>query len=402
MSDKPGGSTIATRWAAKEEAAHVETPEFRSRIEAQIDKPKYRHYKPFVEAVGVYVNEARDGERIYFGVDEFDAQIRGIGRGQLCIINGFSHSAKTLLLAHILRHNQDKRVALFTPDEPAQLVLAKLASAHFGVPADEIEDRVTNGDQEAVELLRRTALEAYPNLAVFDKPLRGEDMDVALGEAELVWGGKAQLVCLDYLELLQAGDTVPAKGEFVKAFTSRHEVPFILVHQSSRTSGSDGKAQGISAGAYGGEQLATFQLGVWRKKAALAAQLIEVNDRIVRAANGATQAMLDKKEELEHELQRAEFTVTVAITKNKRPGRREGREEIDFELFGATGLIAPLPEGDLPTQYRQRLAASRQSHNPEGSHAVSSIVSPDMPITSDQWGQPPLSDDEFYEEREQW
>lgn len=339
---------IASRWAARETAVQ---PQTQPSPTVATPVARYRHYKPFVSAVDRYVSEAQDGERIYFGVDEFDLQIRGVGRGQLCLIVGYSHSGKTLLLAHILRHNRDKRVVLFSPDEPAQLVLAKLASQHFGVPADEIEDRVTKGDQEAIELLRRTALEAFPNLIVFDQPLRGEDMDAALAEAETVWNEKAECVVLDYLDLLQAGDTVQSKGEFVKAFGSRHNVPMIVIHQSSRTAGTDGKAQTISSGAYGGEQLATFQLGVWRKKSAIAAQLVEVRDKIARAANGATDSMMNRQDELLHEMERAEYTVTVAITKNKRPGRREGREEIDFELYGDTGLLAPLADGELPRQY---------------------------------------------------
>lgn len=387
-------STIADRWAEKELGANAAGPH------DSLTKTKWRHYRPFVDAVKSYVDEARDGERVFFGIEEFDAQIRGVGRGQLCVCNGFSHSGKTLWLAHVLRHNKHKRIAYFTPDEPAQLVLAKLASASSGVPADEIEDRIVSGDEAAVEILRRTATIEFPNLAVFDKPLRGEDMDVALREAEQVWSAAAsmpltaELVVFDYLELLQAGETVPQKFEFIKAFGSKHNLPVILVHQTSRTAGKDGLAQNISSGAYGGEQFATFQLGVWRKKAALAAALVEVRDKIARAANGATDQMIERQEDLIHELARAEYTLTVAITKNKRPGRREGREEIDFELFGATGLIAPLAEGDLPQQYRQRLAASRQSQ--PAAHQTES----DYSFDSDVDVQQTISDDEFYQE--QW
>jgi len=67
---------------------------------------------------------------------------------------------------------------------------------------------------------------------------------------------------------------------------------------------------------------------------------------------------------LQHELERAEYTLTVAITKNKRPGRRDGREEIDFELFGDTGVISPLGASDLPVQYRE-LLESRRAQQPQ-------------------------------------
>lgn len=337
---------IAERWKAKESQAQPKA----------LQTGKWRYYKPFVSAVDTYVREAQDGERIYFGIDEFDGQIRGVGRGQLCVINGYSHSGKTLLLAHILRHNRRKRIAMFTPDEPAQLVLAKLASLSSGVPADELEDRIASYDDAAIDILRRTAVEEFPNLIVFEQSCNADMMHEALKEAELVWGEKAELVVFDYLELLQAGETVPAKFEFIKAYGTDKHLPIILIHQTSRSGGKDGAAQTISSGAYGGETFATFQLGVWRKKSALEAQLVDVRDKIMRAANGASQALLDQQEDLAHELERHMFTVTVAITKNKRPGRRSGREEIDFELFGDTGQLVPLDATDLPAQYRQKIA----------------------------------------------
>lgn len=365
------------------------------RLENRQQTKRYRHYKPLSDAVDVYVNEARDGERIYFGIPEFDQQIRGVGRGHLCIINGFSHSGKTLLLLHILRHNAHKRTVLFCPDEPAQLTLAKLTSATSGVPADEIEDRIVSGDQQAVELLRHTALVEFPNLIVFDKPLRGEDMEAAAAEAEAVWGEPAELFVLDYLELLQAGETVPQKADFVKAFGSRHNCPFICLHQTSRSAGADGKRMTISSGAYGGEQHATFQLGVWRKKASLAADLIEVTDKMMRAVNGATDQMVERKELLEHELERAEYTLSVAITKNKRPGRREGREEIDFELYGDTGVIVPLAASDLPRQYKALLERRR------GEYTASKADVQGYRVESgdDSWRTNELADEY---EQEQW
>lgn len=322
--------------------------------------PKFKHYRPFVDAVKTFVAEAQDGERIYFGIPEFDDQIRGIGKGQLCIINGYSHSGKTLLLAHILRHNPDKRVCLVIPDEPAPLVLAKLAAAVHRVPADQLEDRVASGDQAAIDMLRSTAEVHFPNLLVFDKPVRAEDMEEMFKEATDVYGGqKPELFVLDYLELLQAGETVPQKADFIKGFGSRHEIPLIVLHQTSRSAGAEGKRMTISSGSYGGEQHATFQIGVWRQQSAVAAELLEVEDKIARAANGGTEQHIEKRDRLQAEFEKHAFTLTAAITKNKRPGRREGRSEIDFELWGDTGIITPLGPLDLPVQYRTLLEQRR-------------------------------------------
>lgn len=116
----------------------------------------------------------------------------------------------------------------------------------------------------------------------------------------------------------------------------------------------------ISSGAFGGEQHATFQIGVWRKKAAIIAELIELEDKIARSAKGATESTIARQAELRMDLEKHEYTLTAAITKNKRPGQREGRDEIDFELWGATGTLVPLGETDLPVQYREQLDKQAQ------------------------------------------
>jgi KaiC/GvpD/RAD55 family RecA-like ATPase len=324
---------IAAQWAAKE-------------------RNRYRYFKPFVDAVKTFVAEAQDGERIYFGIEEFDKQMRGIGRGQLCIINGYAHSGKTLLTTHLLKHNHNKRILYFSPDEPAALVLAKLAAAIHGVPADEMEDRVAQGDQSAIDMLIDTATVQFPNLILTDQPTGSESMEGLYKEACEVWGAKPDFVVVDYAELVTAGETVPQKFDFLKGFGSRHETAMIVLHQTSRSAGAEGKRMTISSGSFGGEQHATFQLGVWRKQAQITAELIELEDKIARSVKGATESTIQRQKELRADLEKHEFTVTVAITKNKRPGRREGRSEIDFELYGETGILVPMGATDLPVQYR--------------------------------------------------
>lgn len=335
---------IAGRWAAKETANQI----------------VFKRYKPFVDAVRTFVSEAQDGERVYFGIPEFDQQMRGIGKGQLCIINGYSHSGKTLFVSHLLKHNRDKKIVFANPDEPRALILAKLAALVHGVPADEMEDRVARGDAAAIDLLTTTATEWFPNLIVDDKPASSESMEQLWDEACEVFDGKPDLFIFDYAELLQAGETVPQKFDFLKGFGSRHEIPMLILHQTSRSAGAEGRRMTISSGAFGGEQHATFQIGVWRKKAAIIAELIELEDKIARSARGATEGTIARQAELRMDLEKHEYTLTAAITKNKRPGQREGRDEIDFELWGATGTLVPLGETDLPVQYREQLDKQAQ------------------------------------------
>lgn len=331
----------------------------------------YRHYRPLGEAVTDFVNEAQDFKRIYTGVVPFDEQMRGVGGGHLCVYVGYSHSGKTQLFLHTLGHNKTKRVALFIPDEPATLVLAKLASLVSGVDAQELEARVSQGDERTITLLRGVASEEFPNLAVFDQPLTPGDMERAYDEVEDVWGEKCDMIALDYVELLQAGETVQQKFDYIKAFGSRRRTPTFALHQTSRTAGAEGRSMTISSGAYGGEQHATFMIGIRRKKASLTT---ERNEQRVKYERTGSESALERIEALEYELKIHEYTLTANLVKNKRPGGGL-IDEVDFEIMAGTGGLMLLREGELPDQYLAINRAEREQREAARA-AASSYVPP--------------------------
>ncbi len=346
---------LAEAWGALEAAVASEAEA------VVLDEPveHYRHYRPFVDAVRDFTREARQTKRIYTGIEEFDAEMRGVGPGHLCVIVGYSHSGKTLLLTDILRRNREKRIAFFSPDEPATLTLTKLASLSTGIPARDLEERVSSGDEEAVGILEYIAEEEYPNLAVFAKQLTPDVLQRGYDEACHVWDAEADLVVIDFLDLVQAGEIATAKFDFVKGWGIEHNVPIILIHQTSRSAGSGGQAMTISSGNYGGEQHATFMLGVRRKKAALLDAIRELEKKLDRKFDADDAQRLS---ELQHDLAIHEYTLTVNLVKNKRPGGRLV-DEMDFELEIDTGRIRPL-HGDLPAQYRNRLRTHRPTPEP--------------------------------------
>lgn len=316
----------------------------------------YRHYRPLVEAADEFVKEAQDRNRIFTGTPQFDEQMRGIGSGHLLVVTGYSHSGKTQWVTKLLRANKGKRIAFFIPDEPATLVLSKLASIESGVAARELEERVANDDHEAIRLLRDTALVDFPNLIVFDKPLDAQVLAQGFEEATEVWGGlPPELVIIDYVDLLTAGETVQAKFDAIKGFGSRKQVPIIAIHQTSRSAGAEGRKMTISSGNYGGEQHATFMVGVRRKKSYIEAEIEELKPR---AAKGSESAM-ERLVELEYDLAVHQFTITVNLVKNKRPGGGLV-DDIDMEIDTKTGQLFPLDDGDLPSQYLRSREAQRQ------------------------------------------
>lgn len=325
-------------------------------------KGEPRHFRPLADATDDFIREAHATHRIYTGIPEFDEQMRGVSDGHFCLVVGYNHSGKTLWYLHVLRHNADKRVIWYIPDEPQTLVLTKLATLSSGIPARQIEEAVRANDTDMIRMLRNVALEEFPNLIVYDKPLNGAEMMRAYDEACDHWGDKPDMVAFDYLELLPQGETVQAKADWLKSFGAINEVPMFVLHQTSRSAGAEGRKMTISSGAYGGEQHATFLIGVRRKLWSLKAEL---DDLIVkRERSGPSEALNERIESLRCDMEIHEFTLTASLLKNKRPGGGLV-DDIDFELETATGRLYPLGVGDLPKQYRAKAEAARRGREAE-------------------------------------
>lgn len=317
----------------------------------------YRLYEPLSSAADSYVHWAQTPhERVYTGITALDKQMRGIAPGEMSMLVGHSHGGKTLVLLHMLTQNRNKKIALFIPDEPKTLVLTKLTCIHHGVDANELEYRVGQDDSAAIQLLRQTAEEDFPNLAVFDQPLIPSDMERAYGEVSDLWGEPPDLVVVDYLELVEAGETVPAKAQFLKAFGRRHNIPLLVLHQTSRTSGADGRKLTMSSGAYGGEQQATSLIGVRRKKYEIMSEMTELLENLDRSH---TERKQDRFDMLRYELKVHEYTISLSLMKNKRPGGSLV-DDVDFELDVNTGRIYELKSGELPDQYLKNVAWKEQ------------------------------------------
>jgi replicative DNA helicase len=322
-------------------------------VSASIAPHEYRHYVPLSDAAQSFVRWAQNpNERIYTGVEPIDAEMRGIAPGEMAMMIGYSHGGKTLVLLHMLMNNREKRVALFIPDEPKTLVLTKLTCMFHNVDARLLEQRVADNDREAIDLLRMTAEENFPNLAVFDQPLLPSDMERAYAEVSDVWGNKPELVVVDYLELVEAGEQVPDKAGYLKGFGRRHDVPLMVLHQTSRTSGADGRKLTISSGAYGGEQQATSIIGVRRKKYEIMSELQDIHESLSRKHNDR---MLERYEQLQYDKRIHEYTLTLSLLKNKRPGGMLV-DDIDFELDVHTGRLWELRSGELPDQYLRNVS----------------------------------------------
>ncbi len=333
----------AERWDALGRGELIPTPDVSNATKTR------QYYNPLAHAADDFIHWAQHPqERIYLGFKDLDEEMRGIAPSEMCLINGYSHSGKTMFLLQILVANADKPVVYFCPDEPRTLTLIKLTCLMHGIPADMLEDQVANNDYKAIELLKETANQSFPNLAVFDQMMTLNEMENALGEIRDMWGKPALLV-FDYLELLNGGgEDVPSKANTLKAFGKRHNIPLLVLHQSSRTAGADGKKMTISSGAYGGEQQATHIIGVRRKKFEIEAQIREIEERLDTSKN--TERLLERLDALRYELRIHQNTVTVNLVKCKRPASKL-LDDIDFEIEQGTGRLTRLKNGEFPSEF---------------------------------------------------
>ena len=308
---------------------------------------RYRWLRPLAAAADDFANQARTlgtGERIYTGIAAFDQAMRGLAPRELMIVQGYAHSGKTLFVTEMLRHNKGRRIVMFTADEDRVLVLVKLTSLEHGVSAEELEYRIANGDTTAEELVRSTATEHFPNLVVFDDVAELRRMTEALQECQDYWGAPADLVVFDYVGLLQNGDgeagAVVGKIDAIKSWGKEQGVPLVAMHQSSRTKGTEGAEVTIDSGTHGGEQQATFVVGVRRKRDQYRAMIRDLEQRLNTQVNPSPR-LDDLLAEARYDLARHQDTITFNLVKNKRPPSRLV-DDTDFRLDADTGRIAPV------------------------------------------------------------
>lgn len=301
---------------------------------------EFKFYRPLADAADEYIGWARTpGQRLYLGIPEFDAAMRGTAPGEMTVVVGYAHSGKTVLTTQLIFNNKDRRLIMFSPDETRVLILVKLTSLVTGMSAEELEERIAHGDHDAEQLVRRTAIEHFPNLAVFDDSLSLDQMTTAVNETEEAWGAPAEGVIFDYLDLLPFDTDVPAKFNALKAWGKRMRCPLWVLHQSSRTSGADGAEQTISSGGYGGEQQATHLIGVRRKKHEAKARIREIEKKL-RTQQNPSPALHDALAEARYDLETHQSTVTFNLVKNKRPPSHLV-DDMDFTLDSQTGAVRP-------------------------------------------------------------
>ncbi len=292
-------------------------------------KAAYRFVRPLADAADSLIDYLRNTDgRIMFGLPEIDLLTRGFGPGELIYVTGYTASGKTQLFLTMVINNRDRKVVLFTMDEPVELVLTKLVCMRTGSNAERMEERVRAGDQEAINRVRRIAREDFRNLIVVDQSMSLDDMTVAIQEVQDYWGEPPAAIGIDYLELLRSDDTaIDQKSQALKGWASCQTAPVICLHQGSRGNSAGGQRLTMRSMKYGGEQEAIVVIGVRRQR--------------------------DDDDLDDYERAQVADTVDISVLKNKRPPAKIG--EFTFYMDSDSGLITPLSRRPEPTS----AAASR-------------------------------------------
>ena len=308
-------------------------------------------YVPLSSAVDDYIEFSKHPERrVWTGIKEIDEATRGLAPSELALINGFAHNGKTVLVIEILLKNEGKVCILFTPDETRTAVLVKLASSEWGISAEEFERRLNQGDTEAERMLREIA-ERFKNLAVFDENVSLRSMDTAIESVREAVGEPAFCV-FDYADLLNSELDTKGKLKALKAWGKDHDLPFFVLHQSSRSGGAGGQQVTMTSGGYGGESEAFIMIGVRRKINMYREQVRQLQERADNTSNDkAYQKLVDRIRYIEDDLiPRHRDTITINLMKNKRPPMHLV-DDIDFKLDQNTGRLIRIKfDGDDPDE----------------------------------------------------
>ena len=242
--------------------------------EADSDKQPNR-WAPTSKVVENLIGFIRNpAERWYLGFPEIDLATRGVGKGEVLLVVGRSHTGKSQILLNSIVTNlvndSTAHVVIFSMDEPRELVAMKLFCLLQGRSSTDVEEAIKAGDRNVIDALGLASERELSRVAIIDESMSLEAMSAAMDEAREWWGTNPSFCMIDYLELMVGGDAdatgVTSKAQALKRWAKTERVPVGLVHQAGRTAGERGKADGIHAGRYGGEQEAIFVMEVYRKK----------------------------------------------------------------------------------------------------------------------------------------
>jgi hypothetical protein len=239
--------------------------------------PEFKLIEPTASAVESWIDYATNPQaRWHLGLTRLDLMTRGLGRGEVALFFGRSHMGKSQVVfnavVNSLIGNDEARILVYSPDEPRELIVAKLYSLMFGLNSGLVEQKMREGDPPLVAHIKELAEPGgyLDKVLIYDGSPTFEEMHQVLAEAETYWKMPATLAVCDYLELFGgagAADSqgVIAKAQGMKIWAKQADIALVLIHQQGR-SGTIGEASGLYSSRFGGEQEAIFAYEIYRQR----------------------------------------------------------------------------------------------------------------------------------------
>jgi replicative DNA helicase len=210
-----------------------------------------------------------DIPRIPTGMPVIDTRIRGVAPGEMLLFLARSGVGKTWWAVNVVANNHLTPTVFISLEMSARYVAQRLAATYCDVSTRLIEERAALGQRHwALEKI----IADFPHLAIVDRPrMTWNDIASVVEEISDVWGTRARLVIVDFLELVGGAaaveqvSVVDKLAQQAKDTARKLEVALVVLHQVSRTAGQEGwKPLSMISGRWGGEISADYLVGAYR------------------------------------------------------------------------------------------------------------------------------------------
>ena len=168
-------------------------------------------FAPTGAAVDDYVHYLNNDAAFQFGFKQIDLCFpSGLDKGDMALILGKSHQGKSTVtysaIINNLERSEDFTCVFYSPDEPRELAVQKMACMALGLNAAKMEEDLKAGDTGALRKIQNVANGLLDRVLINDQSLTFASMLRGIYEAEDYWQRPVSACVLDYLELL-AGDS---------------------------------------------------------------------------------------------------------------------------------------------------------------------------------------------------
>ena len=243
-----------------------------NKVIAEPDKPIAENIYSLQDIEKKYKEYVKDVEkyRVKLGIKEIDDAIRGIGRGESCMVMGRTSVGKTIFILNIIKNialNQKVPVLLFTLESPAEQIYERLAQMILNLSSREVEDVYKSGKtpQDLIDSLGKYVY-------IIDKGfLNTQQITDYIRLTEEKYNLKLGCVVVDYVGRITAyGDSQYAKTTKVvfnlTDIAKETSVAMIFLHHASSKAVQEGEPITLSNALDSGRAVDApdFVLGLWR------------------------------------------------------------------------------------------------------------------------------------------